>query len=77
MARCTNCNFKWKARHIWMLNLSKDGKPCKNCGIKQYIHVQEEVTFSDFFYYVDLIPIVSFIFSPLHVQLTDQPHDEM
>ncbi len=32
MARCTNCNYKWKAREILLLGFSKNGKNCPHCG---------------------------------------------
>ncbi|ADC52332.1 hypothetical protein BpOF4_21684 (plasmid) [Alkalihalophilus pseudofirmus OF4] len=37
MAKCTKCNYKWKAKENWSLGFSKKGKDCSNCGHKQYI----------------------------------------
>lgn len=76
MVLCTTCNFKWKARHIWTVNLTLNGKACENCGMKQYVREKEEVAYTDFLYYMDFIPLVSFIFSPLHVRLIEQRNEE-
>lgn len=44
--------------------------------MKQYVREKEEVAYTDFLYYVDFIPLVSFIFSPLHVRLIEQRNEE-
>lgn len=42
MAKCTNCNFKWKAKDILFLGFSKKGRACPDCGHKQYISSESQ-----------------------------------
>ncbi|MCY7630008.1 hypothetical protein [Bacillus altitudinis] len=46
MARCTNCNYKWKAKEIWAIGFSKKGKDCPNCGVRQYISSKTQRAFT-------------------------------
>jgi CXXC-20-CXXC protein len=36
MARCSNCNYKWKVKDVWKLTISKKGKACPNCNTRQF-----------------------------------------
>ncbi len=37
MVRCTNCDYKWKTKDVLAVGFAKHGKPCPNCGEKQYL----------------------------------------
>ncbi|WJE43671.1 hypothetical protein QRD86_03395 [Bacillus halotolerans] len=67
MARCTSCNYKWKAKEVWSLGFSKKGTDCPNCGIKQYISSETQRTFT--LGYLSLIFIVIF---PFIIKLSDK-----
>lgn len=42
MPRCTNCDYKWKAKDVLAIGFSKHGKSCSNCGKKQYISMETQ-----------------------------------
>ncbi|WP_110111799.1 hypothetical protein [Bacillus sp. CGMCC 1.16541] len=42
MARCTSCQTRWKAKDIWRLGFSKQGKACSVCGERQYISAKTQ-----------------------------------
>ncbi len=67
MARCTSCNYKWKAKEVWSLGFSKKGKDCPICGVKQYISSETQRTFT--LGYLSLIFIVIF---PFIIKLSDK-----
>lgn len=67
MARCTNCNYKWKIKEVLSLGFSKDGKDCPNCGKRQYVSVKTQQIFT--------LAYLSLIFVPLlffRIKLSDK-----
>nr|WP_090989839.1 hypothetical protein [Bacillus sp. OV322] len=67
MARCTNCNNKWKAKEIWSLGFSKKGKNCTNCGHKQYISSDTQRTFS-----LGYLSLIFIVILPFFIKLSDK-----
>lgn len=60
MAKCTKCNYKWKAKEIWSLGFSKKGKDCSNCGHKQYISAETQQIFTLGYLSLIFVPILPF-----------------
>lgn len=58
--RCTNCNYKWKAKDIFLLGFSKNGKKCTNCGHKQYISAETQRWFTLGYLSLIFIPFLLF-----------------
>lgn len=42
MARCTNCQEKWKIKEVIALGFSKRGRNCPSCGERQYISTETQ-----------------------------------
>lgn len=70
MARCANCNYKWKVKDVLALGFSKKGKECPNCGHRQYLSAETQRLFT--LGYLSLI-IVPFIFSKIKLSGKDKP----
>ncbi|MGY0694650.1 TIGR04104 family putative zinc finger protein [Virgibacillus sp. FSP13] len=60
MARCTNCNYKWKVKEILSLGFSKNGKDCPNCGHKQYISAGTQRLFTLGYLSLIFVPVLLF-----------------
>lgn len=70
MARCTNCNYKWKVKDILLLGFSKHGKRCQRCQHKQYISVETQRILT--LGYLSLI-FVPFLFFFIKLSDKDKP----
>lgn len=46
MARCANCNYKWKVKDVLVLGFSKKGKECRHCGHRQYVSAETQRLFT-------------------------------
>ena len=72
MARCTNCNYKWKTKDVWLLGFSKKGKDCPNCKTKQFISFKDRCPLIGLGYLSGTIGILLIIFFPLFFKLSDR-----
>lgn len=71
MARCTNCNYKWKLKGIWSIGFSKNGKKCPNCNKRQFISFKNENPLIGLGYLNGIIALFIIIFCPFFVKLTE------
>lgn len=60
MARCTNCNYKWKVKEVLSLGFSKNGKNCPNCGHRQYISIGTQKLFALGYLSLIFVPFLLF-----------------
>lgn len=67
MAKCTNCNYKWKAIQILKLGFSKKGKDCTNCGTKQYISSETQKTMT-----LGFLSLIFLVIFPFIIKLSDK-----
>ncbi|WLR42608.1 hypothetical protein LC087_18325 [Bacillus carboniphilus] len=67
MARCTNCNYKWKVKEIWSLGFSKDGKECPSCHHKQYISQKTQQIFT-----LGYFSLIFVLILPFFIKLSDK-----
>ena len=72
MAHCTNCNFKWKAKHIWKLGFSKDGKQCPNCQAQQFVSYKDGGFLMGLGYLSGIVGLLLILFFPLYIRLSDK-----
>lgn len=75
MPRCTNCNYKWKAKDIWKLGFSKNGKECPSCKTKQYVSFKDGGFLMSLGYLSGVVGLLLIIFLPFYIKLSDK--DEM
>lgn len=70
MVKCTNCNYKWKAKDVRAVGFSKNGKECPNCGEKQYISSKTKRMFT-----LGWLSLVFIIIFPFIIKLSskDEP----
>lgn len=71
MARCTNCNHKWKAKDIWKLGISKNGKECPTCKTQQYVSFQNGGLLMGLGYLSGVVGLLLIIFFPFYIKLSD------
>lgn len=67
MARCTICDYKWKAKEVLSLGFSKNGKNCPKCGHKQYISAETQRMFT--LGYLSLLLVPFFLY---RIKLSDK-----
>lgn len=67
MARCTNCNHKWKVKDILLLGFSKHGKKCAYCLHKQYISGKTQRLFTLGYVSILFVPFLIF-----YIKLSDK-----
>ncbi|WP_214818573.1 hypothetical protein [Exiguobacterium sp. s59] len=67
VSRCTNCQYKWKAKEVWSLGFSKDGKACPNCGHTQYISGETQRLFTLGYLSLLFVPFLLF-----RIRLSDE-----
>lgn len=72
MAHCTNCTYKWKAKDIWKLGLSKDGKKCPNCQTTQYVSFKDGGVLMGLGYLSGIVGLLLIVFFPFYIKLSDK-----
>lgn len=72
MAHCTNCHYKWKAKEIWKLGLSNDGKKCPNCQTKQYVSFKDGGILMGLGYLSGIVGLLVIILFPFYIKLSDK-----
>lgn len=70
MPRCTNCDYKWKAKEVLALGFSKKGKDCPKCSQKQYISAKTQRMFT--LGYLSLL-VVPFLLFRIKLSDKDEP----
>lgn len=65
--RCTNCNYRWKAKEVLSLGFSKNGKACPHCGQKQYISAETQRFLTLGYLSLIFVPFIIF-----HIKLSDK-----
>ena len=75
MSRCTNCTYKWKAKDVWKLGFSKNGKECPNCHARQYASFKDGGFLIGLGYLSGIVGVLIIILFPLYINLSDK--DEM
>ncbi|GGP09102.1 hypothetical protein [Oceanobacillus neutriphilus] len=63
MARCTNCNYKWKTKDVWLLGFTKKGKVCPVCNTRQFLAFKDRGFLLGLGYLSGTIAILIIIFS--------------
>ena len=72
MARCTNCNYKWNTKNVWLLGFSKKGKECPNCNTKQFVSFKDKGLILGLGYISGTIGLLLIIFFPFFIKLSDK-----
>ena len=72
MSRCTSCNYKWKAKDIWQLGISKNGKECPNCKTKQYVSFKDGGFLMGLGYLSGTVGLLLIIFFPFYIKLSNK-----
>ena len=72
MARCTNCNYKWNTKNVWLLGFSKKGKECPNCNTKQFVSFKDKGLILSLGYISGVIGLLLIIFFPFFIKLSDK-----
>ncbi|MGM0896575.1 MAG: hypothetical protein ACQEV0_01670 [Bacillota bacterium] len=72
MAQCTNCGYKWKAKHIWKLGMAKDGKNCPYCGARQYVSFKNGGFLMGLGYLSGTIGFLLIVLFPYYVRLSNR-----
>ena len=69
MARCTNCQYKFKTKELLAVSVTihGKGKPCPNCGVKQYMSRK-----SQFYLSLGNISLLFVLFLPFLIRLSDR-----
>ncbi|WP_313490595.1 MULTISPECIES: hypothetical protein [Exiguobacterium] len=69
MARCTNCQYKFKTKELLAVSVAihGKGKPCPNCGVKQYMSRK-----SQFYLSLGNISLLFVLFLPFLIRLSDR-----
>ena len=75
MTRCTNCKYKWKAKDVWKLGFSKNGKECPNCKARQYVSFKDGGFLMGLGYLSGAVGLLLIILFPFYINLSDK--DEM
>jgi hypothetical protein len=71
MPCCNHCNYKWKAKDIWLLSLSKKGKECPNCKTRQFILLKRKEPLIGLGYLSGIVAILFLVFFPFLARLSD------
>ena len=72
MARCSNCNYKWKTKDVWLLGFTKKGKTCPGCNAKQFASFKDRGFLLGLGYLSGTIGIIIIIFFPFIIKLSSQ-----
>jgi len=72
MARCSNCNYKWKTKDVWLLGFTKKGKTCPSCNAKQFASFKDRGFLLGLGYLSGTIGIIIIIFFPFIIKLSNQ-----
>ncbi|MGM9922615.1 MAG: hypothetical protein ACI35R_00020 [Bacillus sp. (in: firmicutes)] len=72
MARCTNCNCKWKIKNMWLLGFSKKGRACPHCGTRQFASFKESNVLIGLGSLSGIIAILLIMFFPFFIKLSDK-----
>lgn len=69
MARCTNCQYKFKTKELLAVSVAihGKGKTCPNCGAKQYMSQK-----SQFYLSLGNISLLFVLFLPFLIRLSDR-----
>ncbi|WP_430786731.1 hypothetical protein VBD025_14575 [Virgibacillus flavescens] len=61
MVRCTNCDYKWKARDVLAAGFSKNGRECSSCGERQYISAETQRMLTLGYISIIFLPLLPFL----------------
>ncbi len=72
MARCSNCNYKWRTKDVWLLGFTKKGNLCPSCKAKQFVSFKDRGFLLGLGYLSGTIGIIIIILFPFFIKLSNQ-----
>lgn len=75
MARCTKCHSKWKARNVWGLILTDEGKPCHQCNTIHHLAFKDKGTLLWLSFIFEICFLIFIILFPFIAKLSIRKKD--
>jgi len=72
VAHCTNCNYKWRTKDVWLLGFTKKGKVCQNCNAKQFLSFKDRGLLLGLGSLSGIIAMLIIIIFPYLLKLSDK-----
>ena len=72
VARCTNCNYKWRIKDVWLLGFTRKGEGCPSCNTRQLLSFKDKGLLVGLGYLSGTIALCMIRIFPFLLKLSDQ-----